>query len=122
MKRDALMARDVAQVKVIESYGVDLDRKRAVDVNFWAPDEDSCKAFVEACKRNEMPSHTVLGPVSPEGDQRWLIRCSIAASVTFMVAQENVETSLLFADKFDCEYDGWGTAIVEAAGSASPKQ
>jgi regulator of RNase E activity RraB len=68
-----------------------------------------------------MSPNLVLGPVSPEGDQRWLVRCSIAASVTFMTTKENLVTFLLFADKFDCEYGGWGTAIVEAAGAA-PKQ
>lgn len=38
-----------------------------------------------------------------------------------MTTKENLVTFLLFADKFDCEYGGWGTAIVEAAGAA-PKQ
>ena len=43
------------------------------------------------------------------------MRCHISASVSFMTTKENVVTFLLFADKYDCDYDDWGTAIVEAA-------
>jgi regulator of RNase E activity RraB len=69
-----------------------------------------------------MPSQTVLAPTPSDINQRWLIRCAISASVTFVTTKENLVTFLLFAHKYDCEYDGWGTAIVEAAGSMSPAQ
>jgi hypothetical protein len=121
-KRDELMLRDIDQVTQIRSYGVDLDKTRQIDLTFWAPDESSANTFAEACMRNEMPPHTLLGPGATETNQRWLVRCPIAASVTFMTKKENVVTFLLFADKFDCEYDGWGTAIVEAAGPDHPLQ
>jgi len=58
----------------------------------------------------------VLGPGAGEKNQRWLLRASMLASVDFMTGKENLVTFLLFADKYDCEYDGWGTAILEAAG------
>jgi regulator of RNase E activity RraB len=69
-----------------------------------------------------MPPHTVLDPARLEANQRWLIRCSIGASVTFMTTKENLLSFLLFADKYDCEYDGWGTAIVEAKRPTTPAQ
>jgi len=117
-KRNELMSRDIDQIAAIRNYGVDLDKRRQVDLTFWAPTEHAANVFAEACKRNEMPPHTMLAPAASEANQRWLIRCSIAASVTFITTKENVVTFLLFADKYDCEYDGWGTASVEAAGPA----
>lgn len=123
-KRDELMARDTSQIAEIKSYGVDPDKERQIDLTFWAPDEAKATQFVEAAKRNEMPPGLVLGPKNTnEQNQRWLIRCSIFASVTFVTTKENVVTFLLFADKYDCDYDGWGTAIVEAAnlGEAATK-
>lgn len=115
-KRDALMARDLDQIAQIRGYPVDLDKKRQIDLTFWAPDERAAKTFAEVCDRNEMPPSLVLGPATAQDpNQRWLIRCAISGSVTFVTTKENVVTFLLFADKYDCEYDGWGTAIVEAA-------
>jgi Regulator of ribonuclease activity B len=112
----SLEARNRAQVEVIQSYGVDLNKTRKIDLSFWAPNESAAKAFAEACTRNEMPPAAVQPPAGVGTDARWLISCPISASVTFVTTQENVTTFILFADKFDCEYDGWGTAIVEAAG------
>jgi hypothetical protein len=120
-KRDQLMARDLEQVAQIKAYGVDLEKKRQVDLTFWAPNQAAADVLVEALKRNEMPPNLTLGPSNQqEANQRWLIRCPVAASVAFITAKENVVTFLLFADKYDCEYDGWGAAIVEAASSDEP--
>jgi regulator of RNase E activity RraB len=118
-KRNELTSRDIDQIAQVRTYGIELDAKRQIDVTFWAPTESVAKVFVEACKRNDMPPHTVLRPAPSEANQRWLIRCTISASVTFVTTKENLVTFLLFADKYDCEYDGWGTAIVEAAGERS---
>jgi hypothetical protein len=116
-KHEELMSRDAAQIAAIKGFGIDLDKERQIEITFWAPNETAAKVLADACKRNEMPPYLVLGPASPsEANQRWVIRCSFAATVNFMTAQENLVTFLLFADKFDCEYDGWGTAIVEVAG------
>jgi hypothetical protein len=58
----------------------------------------------------------VLGPARPdEPNQRCVLRTPIFASVDFVTANENLVAFILFADKYDCDYDGWGTAIVEAA-------
>lgn len=120
-KRDALMSRDIDQIVQIKAFGVDLDKKRQIDLTFWAPNESASKLLAEALTRNEMPPNLVLGPATPtDANQRWLVRCSLSASVTFVTAKENVVTFLLFADKYDSEYDGWGTAIVEAAQSPQP--
>jgi len=113
--RQALLARDTEQLAQIRNFGVDPAIHRQIDLTFWAPSEDAAKIFVEACKRNEMPPHTVMGPGAKEENKRWLIRCAITASVTFVTTPANVEIFILFGDKFACEYDGWGTAIVEAA-------
>src|SRR4029077_1972266 len=99
-KRDELMSRDIGQISQIKAYGVDLDKKRQIDLTFWAPDESAAKVLVEALKRNEMPPVLTLGPASPhDGNQRWLIRCPMAASISFIITKENVVTFLLFADK-----------------------
>jgi len=119
-RRNTLMSRDLDQIAQIKNFGIDLDKQRPIDLTFWASTESATKVFVEACKRNEMPPHTMLAPTPSEANQRWLIRCGIHASVTFATAQENVETFILFADKFDCEYDGWGTAILEASRPITP--
>jgi Regulator of ribonuclease activity B len=116
-KRDELMSRDIDQIAAVMKYGIDLDKKRVIDLTFWAPNESTAKTFVEACERNEMSPHTILEPGPSETNQRWLVRCAINASVNFVTTKENLVTFLLFADKYDCEYDGWGTAIVEAASS-----
>ena len=120
-KRNELMARDIHQIAQIKAYGVDLDKKRQIDITFWAPDEAACKLLVEALNRNEMPPNLTLAPAtSLDTNQRWLVRCAIEASVTFVTSSENVVTFLLFADKYNCDYDGWGTAIVEAANPNNP--
>lgn len=113
-RRDELMARDVGQIAALKNYKVDLDKDRQIDLTFWAPSEEVAKAFVEACARNEMQVHTLLGPGASEANKRWLIRTSLSASPRYISAKENVVTFLLFADKYDCDYDGWGTAVVEA--------
>jgi len=121
-KRDELMSRDIDQIAAVANYHVDLNKERQIDLTFWAPTEAVAKLFAEVCKQNEMPPHTMLGPSSSETNQRWLIRCAFKASVNFLTTKENVVTFLLFADKYDCEYDGWGTAIVEASSMIPPKQ
>ena len=121
-KRDELMSRDIDQIASVRSYGVDPDKKRQIDLTFWAPTEKAAKDFVEACNRNEMPPYAVLDPAPSEANQRWLIRCSIVASVSFVTTKENLVAFLLFADKYDCEYDGWGTAITEALGPLAREQ
>ena len=92
------MSRNLGQIAQIKAYGVDLDKKRQIDLTLWAPDEAAAKVFLEASKRNEMPPNLTLGPASPrDANQRWLIRCPFAASVTFITTKENVVTFLLFA-------------------------
>ena len=119
-KRDELMSRDVAQIAQIRNYGLDLDKQRQIDLTFWAQTEQVAKLFAEACERNGMQPGLVLGPAASEANQRWLVRCHISASVTFLTTMENLVTFLLFADKYDCDYDGWGTAVVKAVAPYSP--
>ncbi len=120
-KRDELIARDADQVAQLLGYGVDLGKNRQIDLTFWAPTKDSANALAEGLQRNEWPPTLVLGPAnSEEENQRWLIRCALNASVDFVTTRENVVTFLLFADKFDCEYGGWGTAVVEASSTSEP--
>jgi hypothetical protein len=115
-QRVALVSRDTDLTAQVKAYGVELDKDRQIDLMFWAPDEAKAKLLVEAMKRNEMPPFLVLGPANEkEADRRWAIRCSITASVKFITTKDNIETFILFADKFDCDYDGWGTPIVEAS-------
>jgi hypothetical protein len=114
-KMDELRVRDAEQVAQVRQYGVDLAKARQIDLTFWAPDEEKAKEFAEACTRNEMPPHTFLGPGAKEPNRRWLVRCAFSGSVNFVTDPENIGTFIMFADKYDCEYDGWGTAIVEAA-------
>ena len=113
--RNAQLRSDVA------AYGVDLAQERVIDLTFWAPDESTAKKLAEALTRNGMPPNLVLGPARPdERNQRWVVRAPIAASVDFVTANDNLVSFILFADKYDCDYDGWGTAIVEAAGNLPP--
>jgi hypothetical protein len=56
-KRNELMSRDTDQMAQIRTTGVDLDKKRQIDLTFWAPTENVAKVFIEACTRNEMPPH-----------------------------------------------------------------
>jgi hypothetical protein len=115
-----LETRDVQLRSEVGAYGVDLQKKRVIDLTFWAADENTARNLAEALTRNEMPPALVLGPARPdEPDQRWVVRSPIIASVDFVTEKENLVTFLLFADKYDCEYDGWGTAIVEAAEQSS---
>jgi hypothetical protein len=110
-----LEARDVQQRAAILAYGVDLSQKRVIDLTFWAPDEARAKILVEALTRNELVPNLVLPPGPTETNRRWLVRAPLFASVDFVTTQDNVATFIMVADKFDCDYDGWGTAIVEAA-------
>jgi hypothetical protein len=114
------MSRDTAQIAAIKNYGMDPGKERWIDLTFWAPDERCAKAFADACKRNEMSPSMQLGPSAAGTDQRWLIRCTIKASVAGVSGEENLCTFIMFADKFDCQDDGWGTAVVEAAGPMTP--
>src|SRR5215469_6995749 len=111
---EALQRRDEVQRCAIVSYGIDLSKTRVLDLSFWAPDELTATQLSEALQRNEGGTPVVLPPA--DGSQpRWLVGITLNASVDFITAKENVATFLLFADKYDCEYDGWGTALVEAA-------
>jgi hypothetical protein len=111
-----LEQRGFEQRAQVAAYGIDLAKRRAIDLTFWAPDEPTARKFVEALTRNEFQVTLVLGPArASEPDQRWVVRTALFASVDFVTTRDNLATFLLFADKYDCEYDGWGTAIVEAA-------
>src|SRR5262249_36269509 len=112
-KLEALQRRDEVQRSAIASYGIDLSKTRVLDLSFWAPDEQNATRLSDALQRNEGGTPVVLPPV--DGSRRWLVGVTLNASVDFITAKENVATFLLFADKYDCEYDGWGTALVEAA-------
>jgi hypothetical protein len=116
-----LATRDVQLRSDVAAYGVDLAKNRVIDLTFWAPDEKTARRFAEALTKNEMPPNLVLGPARPDTpDRRWVVRAPILASVDFVTTKDNRVTFLLFADKYDCEYDGWGTAMVEAAERPSP--
>ena len=111
-----LELRDAEQRNAVSSYGIDLGKERTIDLTFWAPDESKAKFLAQALVHNEMIPQFVLGPANRnEPNQRWVVRAPIRASVNFVTTKENLITFLLFADKYECEYDGWGTAIVEAA-------
>ncbi|MBZ5560229.1 MAG: ribonuclease E inhibitor RraB [Acidobacteriia bacterium] len=94
---------------------MDPQRARKIDLSFCAPDEDTARRLAEAMARNEMSSPLILGPADDSADRRWLVRTSVDATVDFVTARGNLVTFLLLADKFDCDYGGWGTAVVEAA-------
>jgi hypothetical protein len=113
----ALEARDQSQRVAIAAFGVDLSKRRAVDLTFWADDEAKATALAEALRRNELSS-VVRSPVALDG--RWIVGASLEASVDWMTTRENIATFVLFADKYDCVYDGWGTAIVEALPGFKP--
>lgn len=117
---EKLRARDQELARAILGFGVDLNKPRKIDLSFWANDEESAKTFAAACERNEMPPGPLRPPPGIGTEKRWLVTCSIQASVTFVTARDNAATFLLFADKYGCVYDGWGTAIVEAARPAPP--
>jgi hypothetical protein len=108
-KNDEVLRLEVAK------FGVDLGKPRIVDLTFWAPDEPSAARLRDALMRNEAADVIMLGPGREEANQRWLVRGSICSSVDTITQKENVAVFLLLADENDCEYDGWGTAIVEAA-------
>ena len=76
--------RDVQLRSDVAAYGVDLTKKRLIDLTFWAPNESAARKFAEALSRNEMPPNTVLGPAGPdEPNQRWVVCAPISASVDF---------------------------------------
>lgn len=106
----ALEARDKEQRAAIGALGGDFSKKRVVDLTFIAPDESSASDLVDALQRNELSNarRSSIGG-------RWLVLASIEATVDWITARENIATFVLFADKYGCEYDGWGTAVVEAA-------
>jgi len=111
-----LQARDQAQRQAILAYGINLAKERQMDLSFWAPNRADADLLREALERNGMTAVKVLAPVPAKSDDsRWLITAGMVASVDFMTTLDNVATFVLFADKYNCEYDGWGTAIVEAA-------
>ncbi len=107
-----LQARDWEQRAAVASFGVDLGKRRVIDLNFLAADEQTANRLRDALIRNEFAEVRVVGPANG----RWVVRSSVSASVDYITAKENVATFLLFADEYECEYDGWGTAIVEAVG------
>jgi len=105
-KLEALQRRDEVQRSAITSYGIDLGKRRVIDLSFWAPDEQSATRLSEAWQRNEGGVPVVLPPVDGTRS-RWLVGVTLTASVDFITTKENAATFLLFADKYDCEYDGW---------------
>jgi len=107
----ALEARDQTQRAAISALGVDLQTKRVIDVTFVARDESSAAALATALRRNELLATAAPSSVSA----RWLVTGSLEASVDWITTRANIATFILFADKYECEYDGWGTALVEAA-------
>lgn len=114
-RRAALEQRDVAQRAVVAAYGVDPARRRIIDLTFWAPTREAAEQLAAAVVRNDMPAPRLSGPVDAgRGLTRWMACTSIMCSVDFITTRENLMTFLLFADQYDCEHDGWGTAIVEA--------
>jgi len=116
-RRDDLEAQGAAQRAQLDAFNVDPAHQRKVDLTFWAPNEATAQTLAEALTKNELPRPLVLGPTGREGgDPRWLVRTSMMASVDFITQRENVVTFLLFADKYECDFGGWGTAVVEAAG------
>jgi hypothetical protein len=119
---EALQNRDEVQRATIASYGIDLAKTRRVELSFWAPDEHRAQLLSDALQRNEGGAPIVLPPADPnDARPRWLVGISMGVSIDFITAKDNVATFLLFADKYDCEYDGWGTALVEAAAEIPAK-
>lgn len=107
------MQRDVEQIAALRKFGVALDNVRHIDLTFWAPSESVAKTLTEACERNGLKTHSVLGPGAAERNQRWLVRATVVASPVWITQKANLVTFLLFADEYGCEYDGWGTAVGE---------
>ncbi len=114
-----LQQRDEQQRSVISAYGVDLSKERAIDLCFWSPDKPKAMELAGCLERNEISPVTVSPPLGNDPKQRWSVQTSIRSSVDFITKKENVATFVLIADKYDSDYDGWGTAIVEAASRAN---
>jgi hypothetical protein len=105
-------AADEAHRKLISSLGGHLATDREMELTFIAPNAEKANELAQALTQNELRPQPVKKSAT---DQRFFVVCTLAASVDVVTKEENVANFVLFADKYDCEYDGWGTRVTEAA-------
>lgn len=108
-------SRNVELRKALEGYGVLMDAGRPCDLNFNCADEASARAlaadlepFGVLCKVNE-PFEFGFRKVG------WAVAGNKLISPNALMDESLTEQLIRLAIKNRATYDGWGTAITEAA-------
>jgi hypothetical protein len=111
--RAAHGARNKALLERLTELGVTLEAPRLIDCFFWAPDEAAATAVAERLTERGM-TQIVTSPPTDAHDL-WSAQGQMRISPALAGSEGMTDTLMALALPFGAEYDGWGTAVEEAA-------
>ncbi|MBL8756775.1 MAG: ribonuclease E inhibitor RraB [Planctomycetes bacterium] len=99
---------DAALLLQLAGRGVDLDAERAIDLHFFAPDEERAKDLA-ARLQADLGGAAKVGP--PRDDGEVGVELTIQATPKAVAEREHIEHRVRTALRFDATHDGWGTRL-----------
>lgn len=112
--RNALEAhrkRNDALIAGLRAKGVDLQKARSVELNFWAPSQQMAALLAKALyDRGYLV--LVLAPAnSPEDGRQWNLEVGANLALDRVASDELTAELVELASRQSSEYDGWGTSV-----------
>ena len=102
------LARNRELKKLIANKGVDPEKKRIIDLHFWASSEGAANDLALALKD---AGHGAASRGRVDGSDLWNVETQVEASPLAVTTPFFVERLVRLAADHDAEFDGWGTAI-----------
>jgi hypothetical protein len=106
-------ARNVALLARVRELGAPLDVARTIDCFFWAPSAAAAELLRDRLVAKGLEN--VLTSPPPDEDAVWSVQGTLLIRPDVMGSRGMTSQLVELAAACDAEYDGWGTAIHEAA-------
>ena len=108
---EAHRLRNESLLSELRARGVDLQKPRPVELNFWAPNQQHA-ALLAKNLYDKGYLVLVLAPANrPEPERQWNLEVGANLTVVRVISGELTRELIELASQQSSEYDGWGTSV-----------
>ncbi len=108
---DAHQMRNESLVSELRTKKIDLERPRSVELNFWAPNQQSAALLGKALYERGYLILVLAPAKQAQEGRQWNVEVGANLSVNRVVSPEMTRELIELASRQSSEYDGWGTTV-----------